>query len=179
MASEAKKMPVSGQERQSSGVRAPEARHPMDNLRKQIDKLFEEFGLGMPSPFGRRALDVEPFWRREMIGQSMPAVDISEKSKSFEISAELPGMDEKDIEISLSNGNLVIKGEKRDQSEEKAKDYYLSERHYGAFERIFNLPKGVDAEKIDAKFRQGVLTITLPKRPEAINPDKRIPIKGA
>jgi HSP20 family protein len=106
-------------------------------------------------------------------------VDIAEKEKSFEVTAELPGMDEKDIEIKLSNGNMIIRGEKRQEKEEKKEDYYLSERHYGSFERIFNLPKGVDADKIEASFSKGVLTISLPKKPEAIKPEKTIPVKPA
>ena len=88
-------------------------------------------------------------------------------------------MDEKNIEIKLSNGNMIIRGEKREEAEEKKKDYYLSERHYGSFERIFNLPKGVDPDKIDAPFSKGVLTINLPKKPEAIKPEKVIPIKAS
>ena len=108
----------------------------------------------------------------------MPAVDISEKDKSYEITAELPGMDHKNIEIKLSNGSLIIKGEKKEDKEEKRKGYHLSERHYGSFERVFNLPKGVDAEKIDASFSKGVLSISLPKKPEAMKADKVVPIKG-
>lgn len=178
MTSTAKKMPVSGEETGDKSLRTSDPWHPLEKLRHQVDRLFDEFGHGLHLPFGRRSMDVEPFWRRELMGHAMPSVDIAEKSKTFEITAELPGMEEKDIEISLTNGNLVIKGEKKEESEEKDKDYYLSERHYGSFERIFNLPKGVDVDKIDARFRNGVLTITLPKRPEAIAPERRIPVKG-
>ena len=78
----------------------------------------------------------------------------------------------------LSNGNLIIKGEKKEDKEEKRKGYHLSERHYGAFERMFNLPKGVDADKIEASFSKGVLSISLPKKPEAMKADKVVPVKG-
>ena len=112
------------------------------------------------------------------MGHGMPAVDICEKDKSYEITAELPGMDQKNIEIKLSNGSLIIKGEKKEDKEENRKGYHLSERHYGSFERVFNLPKGVDAEKIDASFSKGVLSISLPKKPEAMKADTVVPIKG-
>jgi HSP20 family protein len=107
----------------------------------------------------------------------MPAVDIAEQDKSFEITAELPGLDENNIEIKLSNGNLIIKGETRVESEQKKKGDYLSERHYGSFERIFHVPKGIDPEQIAAHFSKGVSTISLPKKPEAIKPEKVIPVR--
>jgi HSP20 family protein len=144
-----------------------------------VDHLFDDFNLGSGlSPFSRGLFDVEPFWRRELIGHGMPAVDITEKDKSYEITAEVPGMDQKDIEVKLSNGSLIIKGEKQEDKEEKRKGYHLSERHYGSFERVFNLPKGIDADKIDASFSKGVLCISLPKKPEAMKADKVVPIKG-
>lgn len=154
------------------------ALRPLENLRRQVDRLFEDFDRGWHLPFARStAFDREPFWRRELSFSGMPAVDIVEKSDAFEISAELPGMDEKNIEIKLSNGTLTIKGEKKDEREEKKKDYYLSERHYGSFQRTFGLPEGVDPEKIEAHFSKGVLTLHLPKKPEAQKPEKTIPIK--
>ena len=92
--------------------------------------------------------------------------------------AELPGMDEKNIEVKVVNGNLTIKGEKQEEKEEK-KDYYLHERHFGSFERSFEVPDGVDADKIEASFKKGVLTVTLPKKPEAQKPEKKIEVKSA
>lgn len=180
MVGSAKKMPIKKNEQESREHRElTEPWHPFDTLRQQIDNLFEDFSHGsLRLPFGRRRLDVEPFLRRELLGKAVPAVDIAEKERSFEITAELPGMDEKDIEINLSNGNLVIRGEKKEEKEEKKKDYYLSERHYGSFERMFNLPQGVDPDNIEARFSKGVLTITMPKKPESIKPEKRIPVKN-
>lgn len=175
-----KKMPVTRDEPADKSAAALEPWHRFDSLRQQVDHLFEDFTRNpLHLPFGRRVFDVEPFWRRELSLRGVPAVDIAEKEKSFEITAELPGLDEKDIEIKLSNGNLVIKGEKRENIEEKKKDYYLSERHYGSFERIFRLPKGIDVEKIDASFAKGVLTVSMPKSPEAIKPEKVIPVKAS
>lgn len=88
----------------------------------------------------------------------MTGLDVSEDEKGYHITAELPGMSEKDIDVDLSGDTLTIKGEKRDGREEKAKNYYLSERHYGSFQRSFTVPDGVDREKIDASFAAGVLT---------------------
>src|ERR1700730_15274827 len=91
----------------------------------------------------------------------------------------LPGMDESNIDVKFSDGTLTIKGEKKDEREEKQKDYYLSERRYGSFQRSFGVPDGVDADKIEAHFKNGVLTVTLPKRPEAQKSEKKIAIKKA
>ena len=88
-------------------------------------------------------------------------------------------MDEKNIEVKVVNGNLTIKGEKQEEKEEKKKDYYLQERHFGSFERRFQLPEGVDADKIGASFKKGVLTVTLPKKLEAQKPEKKIDVKAA
>lgn len=152
---------------------------PLETLRQQVDRLFEDFARTPPSfTFGRSMFDVEPFWKHAAPGYSNPAVDIAERDKAFEISVELPGMEEKDIQIRLANGNLSISGEKRDEKEETRKDYHLSERHYGSFERIFSLPKGVDVDRIEASFSKGVLKISLPKRPEAVKPEKIIPVKS-
>ena len=88
-------------------------------------------------------------------------------------------MDEKNIEVKVTNGNLTIKGEKQEEKEEKKKDYYLHERHFGSFERSFDVPEGVDADKIEANFKKGVLTVTVPKKPEAQKPAKKIEVKAA
>ncbi|RON08350.1 molecular chaperone Hsp20 [Pseudomonas brassicacearum] len=178
MANSVKKMPIHTEDKASQHPVTTDLWRPLEKLRQQVDHLFEDFNRGSGlSPFSRGLFDVEPFWRREFIGRGLPAVDIAEKEKSFEITAELPGMDQKNIEIKLSNGSLIIKGEKREDKEESRKGYHLSERHYGSFERVFNLPKGVDADKIEAKFSNGVLSLSLPKKPEAIKPEKIVPIK--
>jgi len=179
MAQPAKKLPVETEEPSRSPALS-EPWRPLENLRQQVDRLFEDFTrTPLHFPFGRSSFAVGPFWKRSMIGHGIPAVDIAEKDRSFEISVELPGMEEKDIKIRLANGNLSISGEKRDAKEETRKDYHLSERHYGSFERIFSLPKGVDVDHIEASFSKGVLNISLPKRPEAVKPEKVIPVKSA
>ncbi len=115
MSNSVKKMPVKTEENAPHPAKT-DLRHPFEKLRQQVDRLFDDFNRGTGiSPFSRGLFDVEPFWRREFSTSSLPAVDISEKEKSFEITAELPGMDQKDIEIRLANGNLIIKGRKRNQ----------------------------------------------------------------
>jgi HSP20 family protein len=99
--------------------------------------------------------------------------------KGYEIAAELPGMDEKNIEVKLVNGTLTIKGEKQEEKEEKKKDYYVNERRFGSFERSFAVPESVDEAKIEAAFKKGVLTVTLPKKAEAQTPAKKIEVKAA
>ena len=84
---------------------------------------------------------------------AIPAVDVTETDKAYEIAAELPGMDERNIEVTFADGVLTIKGEKREEEEEKNKDYYLSERSFGSFQRSFQVPRGVDTDKIDASLR--------------------------
>ncbi|MFN3766967.1 Hsp20/alpha crystallin family protein [Ectopseudomonas guguanensis] len=179
MASTAKKMPDKPAAESSKTPALNDPWRPLENLRHQVDRLFEDFTrTPLHFPFGRTSFDIEPFWKRGMIGHDIPAVDIAEKDKSFEITVELPGMEEKDIQIRLANGNLSISGEKKDEREETRKNYHLSERHYGSFERTFSLPKGIDVENIEANFSKGVLEISLPKRPEAVKPEKVIPVKS-
>ena len=99
--------------------------------------------------------------------------------EAYEITAELPGLDEKNIEMELANGVLSIKGEKREEKEEKRKDYYRRERSFGSFERSFQVPEDVDTDKSAASFKNGILSVTLPKSAEAQKQAKRIEVKGA
>ncbi|MDF3933677.1 Hsp20/alpha crystallin family protein [Pseudomonas citronellolis] len=185
MSEPAKKVPVSavpGQPAKAGGQGANPFHpwQPFESLRRQIDNLFDDFGrTPLRLPFGHSALDVEPFWRREPFGHGMPAVDVSEQADAFRINAELPGMDEKDIEIKLANGNLIIKGEKKEEKDETRKEYHVCERRYGSFERVFRVPREVDPDKIQARFSKGVLQVQLPKRAEAVHPEKVIPVEAA
>lgn len=138
---------------------------PVADLRSEIDKLFEDFSSSFNrGPLGWRFSDVEPFRGFPASFElSVPAIDVSETDKGYQITAELPGMGAKDVDLSISDNMLTVKGEKREQREEKEKDYYLSERRYGSFQRSFRLPEGVDDKKISASLHDGVLTISLPK----------------
>ena len=108
-----------------------------------------------------------------------PVVDVAEDEKAYRITAELPGLEPKDIELSVSGDRLVLRGEKREEKEQKDKNYYMSERAYGSFQRAFALPEGIDRDKIAAELAKGVLTITLPKTAEAQKPAQKIEVKPA
>jgi HSP20 family protein len=177
MAEAAANVPVKA-EKKTTKPTSLQASQPFEDLRRQVNRLFNEFGDGFwRLPFRRSVLDVEPLWQREW--DVAPAVDIVEKDNAYEVTTELPGLDEKDVEVKLADGNLTIKGEKEEEKEEKKKDYYLRERHFGAFERTFRVPTGVDVDKVEASFKKGVLTVTLPKSPEAQKAVKKIAVKGA
>lgn len=165
------KLPVKAEGKKTA---VASAWHPFDDLRREVDRLFEDFNGGWRRPF-RPTRSPLGLLRGEAAWNT-PAVDVVEKDKSFEITAELPGLDEKNIEVTLRNGNIVIKGEKQEEKEEKSKDYYLQERQFGSFERSFALPDGVDPEKIEAHFSKGILTVTLPKAAEALKPEKKIAV---
>ena len=148
------------------------------SFRSEMDRLFDRFGGGFGFPSLRRMLDVEAPWRSSF-NFSMPAIDMSEDEKAYKISAELPGMDPKDIDVSVTGDMLVLKGEKRQEKEEKDKNYHFSERAYGSFQRAFELPASVDRGKLAADFSKGVLTITLPKTAAAQQPIQKIEVKAA
>lgn len=168
MAEESAKVPVKSEERR--GI----FESPWDSLmslRNEIDRMFDEiWSGGMLSPFRRHRRGLtEPFRGTPLAwGTGMPAVDLINKEKEVEVRAELPGMDEKDIDVRLSDGTLTIRGEKKEERKEgeEGGSYYVSERRYGSFQRSFQIPEGIDRDRVEASFRNGVLTITLPKTPE-------------
>ena len=163
-----------------ASVSRPQTFRPFERLQREIDRLFDDFtgGIGR-SPFGRSFFDIAPAWRTQSVLSAMPAVDVTETDKAYEIAAELPGMDEKNIEVKVTDDVLTIKGDKQEVKEEKKKDYYLSERSFGSFQRSFQVPANVDTDKIDASFKIGVLTVTLPKSTEAHKAEKKITVKAA
>ena len=144
-----------------------------------MDRLFDRFASGFGFPSLRRMFETEPWRPISTFRFSVPAIDMSEDDKAYKISAELPGLDAKDVDVLISGDTLVLKGEKRQEKEEKEKNYYFSERAYGSFQRAFELPAGIDRDKISADFAKGVLTITLPKTPEAQKQQKKIEVKSA
>jgi len=154
--------------------------NPMQALRGQMDRLFDEFvGDWWPPALGRSLFEREtvptPLWSEGMLDVKF---DISETDDEIELAAELPGLDEKDVELVFSDGILTLKGEKRAEAETKERDYYVSQRRYGSFARSMRLPESVDPEKIKARFSKGVLKVTLPKRPEAKARRKKIRISS-
>jgi HSP20 family protein len=170
MAEPASKVPVQSEKSSSR----PQLWEPLERFRREMDRLFDDFTGG----FLRGSLfDPTPFRRAETAFRTMPAVDVAEIEKAYEIKAELPGLDEKDIEVKVANGILFIKGEKQEEVEEREKDYYRRERSFGSFERSFQLPDDIEDDKIDATFKNGVLSVTLPKSAEAQQQAKKIEVK--
>ncbi|AKH42117.1 HSP20 family protein [Altererythrobacter atlanticus] len=142
---------------------------PIGRLRDEIDRLFDDFGIGMPG----RGIFAFP-GRTEL----MPAVDLADKGDHYELAVELPGMEEKDIDIEVSEGVLSISGEKREQSEKKEAGYLMSERRYGSFNRRISLPPDIDPDSIEAKVRQGVLKLEIKKDQEVQKRKRKIKIKA-
>jgi HSP20 family protein len=150
------------------------------SFRSEMDRVFDRFSGAFAMPSLRRMFDLEPARRVESsFTFTVPASDIAEDDKSFKITAELPGMEPSNVEVTVSGDTLVIKGEKRQEKEEKENNYYLCERSFGSFQRSFSLPAGVDRDKISSELAKGVLTVTLPKTAEAQQQQKKIEVKGA
>lgn len=150
---------------------ARESSNPIVELHRRMDELFNDFfeGFGLARwPFGEKG---------ERFALS-PSVDVSETDDEITVSADLPGMDEKDIEVTLDNDVLVLRGEKKREHEEKKRNYHLVERSYGEFYRRIPLPAEIEADKVKARFSKGVLTVSIPKKPEARSREKKIPISS-
>jgi HSP20 family protein len=150
--------------KQPEGVRGELS--PIVALRGEMDRLFDSF---FREPFG--AMDW-PLWGQ---GKWSPAVDMAESDKELTVRAELPGIDPKDMDVSVTGNQLVISGEKRETTEGDGKDFYHSETRYGSFRRVMPLPEGIDTEKVEAQYANGVLTLHLPKTASAAT--KRIEVK--
>jgi len=134
-------------------------------LRDEIERLFDRFW--------EDAFELEPL---EPLTKFWPAMDVSENDEAVTVKLELPGVDPKDVSIEVTGDILTIRGEKKQESEEKGKDFHRLERRYGAFQRSVRLPSSVDTQKVEATYKNGVLTITLPKREGAKR--KRIEVKA-
>ncbi len=143
---------------------------PIVSFQNEMNRMFDNF---FRDPFG-------PISLREtrMFGEFTPRVDVVESETDFKVTAELPGMDAKDIQISLEHDALVLSGEKKGEHEEKGKGYHRLERSFGAFTRVIPLTTEIEEGKVDAQFKNGVLTITLPKTPAAVKTTKKIEIKS-
>ena len=183
MAKAETKVPVTTESKTEEPPTAMQTWRPFESLRREVDRLFDDFNVNpfrmspFRLPFRRPAFDIEPFWAPES-WVAVPAVDLVERENAFEVHADLPGLDEKNIEVKVANGVLTIKGEKEEKKEEKKEDFHMRERRFGSFERALRIPDGVDADKIEAAFKKGVLTVTLPKTAEAQKPVKKIEVKG-
>jgi HSP20 family protein len=144
------------------GVARREATDPFTALQREIERLFEDFTQGWPT------------YRSPGL---TPSTDIVESDKEIEITAEIPGLEEKDVEVNFADGILTIKGEKKAENEEKDKNYRVFERSYGSFSRSLPLPPGIDPNAIKASISNGVLKVTVPK--PAAAEVKKVAIKSA
>jgi len=150
-------------------VSAPrdEASHPILSLHREMNRLFEDVFRGF---------DLNPFSTDRWNGTtSWPHIEISESEKEVQVTAELPGLEEKDIQVELEKGVLAIRGEKKTEMEDKGR--LFSERYYGRFERRIPLDD-IDEDKIGASFKNGILNVTLPKSPTAQQKVRRIAMNG-
>ena len=135
----------------------------MTTLKSEMDRVLDRF--------------FEPKWEEyAAVGEWAPSLDLSETKEAFMVKAEVPGMDSQDLQVSLQENLLTIKGEKRQERDEKDERYHRVERNYGAFSRSVRLPVAVDGSKVDAQFKNGLLTVTLPKTPAAKG--TAIPVKA-
>lgn len=151
-------------------TRRRDDRDPVTSLRRRVDSIFDEFArdfsLGLETPF------------KGLAEGYMPRVDVTENDKEIIVSAELPGMDEKNVNVSVAKDTLIIEGEKKEEQEEKGKNSYSLERTWGSFSRAIPIPMEVDANKIDATFKKGVLTVKLPKTRESLSESRHIKVKS-
>jgi len=145
--------------------------HPFYSLQHQMNSLFDDFFSGFDT--APRAFGTGGF------GAFMPSIDVKESDKDFTIRAELSGVDEKDVEVTVTPDAVTIKGEKKEEKEDKGKNYYYMERSYGSFNRVIPLAVATDANKAEASFKNGVLNITIPKSVSAKAKGTKVPIKAA
>lgn len=134
---------------------------PFTQLRNEVDRLFESFPFRLPGI------------RLARLAVATPAIELIETQKSYKITAELPGMEPNNVEVSFEKGVLRIAGEKKEQREKNERGYRLSERSYGAFERFIELPSVARGQSIKTKFKRGILTVTVPKAKKAMKPARR------
>jgi HSP20 family protein len=149
-------------------VRGGEEANPFLTLHREMNRLFDD---------AFRGFDIAPYGSNRLSDRAMgwPNIELSETDKEVKVTAELPGLEEKDVEVELANGVLAVRGEKKIETEDKGR--LFSERYYGRFERRIPVDE-VEQDKVAASFKNGVLTIILPKSPDAQQKVKRIAING-
>jgi HSP20 family protein len=148
--------------------------NPFLSLHRSMNELFEDFFKDFEDAFHGSP------WNAivRSAGIATPRVDVSETDAEVTVTADLPGLEEKDIAVTLDNDVLTIRGSRKDEREEKKKNYHLMERAYGEYQRSILVPGSVDKDKVKASFKNGVLKIALPKRPEAKTATKKIDISA-
>ncbi|OPL13398.1 MAG: heat-shock protein Hsp20 [delta proteobacterium ML8_D] len=134
--------------------------NPIIQLHSEMDRLFENAFRG----FGRSAFRSELFTNDSVTGLLKPKLDIGATEKEYSITVEVPGVNEKDIKVELEDNTMIIRGEKNQEKEEKDRNYYCIERSYGSFQRVLSLPEDAVEDDILATFKNGILTIKLPRK---------------
>lgn len=146
---------------------------PIAQFHQDIDRMFDRFFRGFGFPVGSFGREVAPLSQTEWL---KPTLDIAANDKEYAITVELPGVDEKDVELELTDETLVIKGEKKQEKEKKEQNYYRMERSYGSFQRVLSLPEDAERDGIVATYRQGILTVTIPRKARPAAKAKQITI---
>ncbi|MCR6632653.1 MAG: Hsp20/alpha crystallin family protein [Magnetospirillum sp.] len=156
---------------EAASTPAPAAHHPLMTLRDEVDRLFDNF---FPAAFGRSLFDLDPWRERPFrsLGGIAPQMDVKECANHYEISVELPGMDDKDVTVKVMGGMLTISGEKKAERTEENGEMHLTERSYGAFTRSVRLPENADPDTAKADYGKGVLTVAIGKRPDGAGEKK-------
>jgi HSP20 family protein len=168
-----KSVPV---QRQSSEDQGMALRNTVEQFHREVDRLFDDALRGMgrlPFSFNRTLL---PSLRN---GVLKPTLDLGATEKEYTVTVEIPGVSEKDVELEIVNDTLTIRGEKKQENEEKNKSYYRMERSYGSFQRMLSLPEDADQNGVAATFNNGILTVTMPRKLLPKAEVKRIAVKSA
>lgn len=158
--------------RRDNSLQKSDISNPFDLFQREMNRMFDSF-------FGDSGFFSTDLFKGDRFSSFAPKVNISEDEKSIEVTAELPGMKEKDIDVVLKDNVLTIKGERKNEHEEKKKNYHRVESSYGSFQRSVQLPDEVDADKVKASFRDGVLTVDMPKSEKAKENVRQIEVKSA
>lgn len=144
----------------------------LSSLQNEVNRIFDNFSNSFQSSW-----HLPSAWTGDQ--KISPLMDIVENDRSFKVEAELPGMDQDDVEVTVNDSYLTIKGEKRDSKEEKDDNYIRRERYYGSYLRTIALPETANTEKVKATFKKGVLWVEIPKKEEAVKPSRKIEIEQA
>ncbi len=153
-----KTVPVRREDAQDQGLAFPIA---LQNFHREFDRIFDQAfrGIGLAKPWLDGVL-----WPRMADGMLKPTLDLSATDKEYTIAIEIPGVDEKDVKLEIADNTLTIRGEKKQEKEEKDKNFYRVERSYGSFQRVLSLPEDADQEAVKATFKRGILTISMPRK---------------
>jgi HSP20 family protein len=160
------------QDAQNQGFAFPMA---LQNFHREFDRIFDQAfrGVGLSQPWLDGVL-----WPRMADGMPKPTLDLSATDKEYTIAVEIPGVDEKDVKLEIANDTLTIRGEKKQEKEEKDKNYYRVERTYGSFQRVLSLPEDADQAGVKATFKRGILTISMPRKAIPQSDARKIEIKS-